>query len=426
MPRAKTFREASKEKERQFEENMTKMTGDQLKPAFSFSSLFKSPADYLKSLKQRAESIVFNESDSKSTSGRALHQKTARSQLRISHDDQIAYRADASLISNYTNDLVHFIKSLPADMQQQAPADLNNYNERVQKYLKNTMNLVNQVTEKQVSARSPETHQNSLIYDFLDTVNPRTAPAFTADVGEATAEPMTDDIAETLNQFSSADSSDVRLSDAITAANQMANQNNQPSPNSSPFVDTPLNFDYQQVEPSGEPSTSNTTPNSLFNFDYGVPNEQPSVPTTDTEPAPQNVASGNAANQNLFGFDYGQSDAQSNINQSANLEPMSDPTMFVADPEPVKEAVTIEEDYKTNEVSVDQPAQRTVNEQTFEAPQFENMGVDPSEGIRAINHTRNVFAPTVQDGAHVENHKVERIVKEPKAPKKKGLELEFD
>lgn len=425
MPRAKTFREASKEKERQFEENMTKMTGDQLKPAFSFSSLFKSPADYLKSLKQRAESIVFNESDSKSTIGRATHQKTARSLIRISRDDQIAYRADASLISNYTNDLVHFIKSLPADMQQQAPADLNNYNERVQKYLKNTMNLVNQVTEKQVSARSPETHQNSLIYDFLDTVNPRTTPTFTADNG-VIIEPMTDDIEETLNQLNSAGSSDVKLSEFLTATNPSVNQSEQQSPEQSPFADTPLNFDYQQVEPSGEPSVSNTASNSLFNFDYGVPNEQPSVPTIDTEFAPQNVASGNAAHQNLFGFDYGQSDTQPNINQSANPESISDPTTFVADPEPVEEAVTIEEDYKTNEVSVDQPAQRTVNEQTFEAPQFENIGVDPSDGIRATNHTRNVAAPTAQDGAHVENHKVERIVKEPKAPKKKGLELEFD
>lgn len=425
MPRAKTFREASKEKERQFEENMTKMTGDQLKPAFSFSSLFKSPTDYLKSLKQRAESIVFNESDSKSTNGRATHQKTARSQLRISRDDQIAYRADASLISNYTNDLVHFIKSLPADMQQQAPADLNNYNERVQKYLKNTMNLVNQVTEKQVSARSPETHQNSLIYEFLDTVNPRTTPTFTAEDG-ATIEPMTDDIEETLNQFNPTGSSDVKLSEFITATSPVTTQTEQLSPEQSPFTDTPLNFDYQQVEPSVEPSTSNTASNSLFNFDYGVPNEQPSVPTIDTEFAPQNVASGNAANQNLFGFDYGQSAAQPNVTQSDNLEPMSDPTTFVADPEPVEESITIEEDYKTNEVSVDQPAQRTVNEQTFEAPQFENIGVDPSEGIRATNHTRNVSAPTVQDGAHVENHKVERIVKEPKAPKKKGLELEFD
>lgn len=425
MPRAKTFREASKEKERQFEENMTKMTGDQLKPAFSFSSLFKSPADYLKSLKQRAESIVFNESDSKSTNGRVTHQKTARSQLRISRDDQIAYRADASLISNYTNDLVHFIKSLPADMQQQAPADLNNYNERVQKYLKNTMNLVNQVTEKQVSARSPETHQNSLIYEFLDTVNPRTTPTFTTEDG-ATIEPMTDDIEETLNQLNPSGSPDVKLSEFLTATNPTANQNEQQSPEQSPFTNAPLNFDYQQVEPSGESSVSNTASNSLFNFDYGVPNEQPSVPTIDTEFTPQNVASGNATHQNLFGFDYGQSAAQPNVTQSANLESMSDPTTFVTDPEPVEESITIEEDYKTNEVSVDQPAQRTVNEQAFEAPQFENIGVDPSDGIRATNHTRNVSAPTAQDGAHVENHKVERIVKEPKAPKKKGLELEFD
>ena len=310
-------------------------------------------------------------------------------------------------------------------MQQQAPADLNTYNERVQKYLKNTMNLVNQVTEKQVSARSPETHQNSLIYDFLDTVNPRTTPTFMAD-GGATIEPMTDDIEETLNQLNPTGSSDVKLSEFVTATNPSVNQSEQQSPEQSPFADTPLNFDYQQVEPSGEPSVSNTAPNSLFNFDYGVPNEQPSVPTIDTEFAPQNVASGNAANQNLFGFDYGQSSTQPNINQAANSDPMSDPTTVVVDLEPVEEAVTIEEDYKTNEVSVDQPAQRTVNEQTFEAPQFENIGVDPSEGIRATNHTRNVAAPTAQDGAHVENHKVERIVKEPKAPKKKGLELEFD
>lgn len=100
----------------------------------------------------------------------------------------------------------------------------------------------------------------------------------------------------------------------------------------------------------------------------------------------------------------------------------------------IEETIPVTEDYKTNEIETSATVQRTVNQQSFEAPQFEVTGIDPADGVAAANHTRSIYQSIGQDGAHINDQTVERLYKSdtqpetkpsPKKQKEKDLDFGF-